>query len=137
MPLLVQLCIVVVTLAFVAAITMTILAMVRLGESAARLTAAAQVSMTQVERIVIEIQSLLATAGNTVTPAQRVIGRFQSLGERAIDLSAAVFDEIETPALTALAVTRSVHAATSRLLRLVSRRFTVKQPSNNGDHDHE
>ena len=137
MPLLVQLCIVVVTLAFVAAITMTILAMVRLGESAARLTAAAQVSMTQVERIVVEIQALLATAGNTVTPAQRVIGRFQSLGARAIDLSAAVFDEIETPALTTLAVTRGVHAATSRLLGLLHRRFTPRQTFNNGDHDHE
>jgi uncharacterized protein YoxC len=136
-PSLVQICIVVVTLAFVAVVATTILALVRLGEAAARLTSAAQVSMGQVERIVLETHALLASVREIVPPAQRVIGRFQALGDRAADLSTAVFDEIESPILTAVAVARGVTTGSSRLLELLQRRLGRSPSPNNGDQNHE
>ena len=137
MPTLVQICIVVVTLAFVAVVATTILALIRLGEAAARLTAAAQDSMGQVERIVLETQELLASARELLPPTQRVVKRFQSLGERAADLSTAVFDEIEEPVLTAVAVARGVKTGTVQLLDLLTRRLARNPSSNNGDQNHE
>jgi uncharacterized protein YoxC len=138
MPTLVQICIVVVTLAFVAVVATTILALVRLGEAASRLTVAAQDSMGQVERIVLETQELLASARELVPPAQRVAKRFQSLGERAADLSTVVMDELEEPVLAAVAVARGVRTGTSRLLDLFTRRLAAaNNHTHNGDRDHE
>jgi hypothetical protein len=70
-------------------------------------------------------------------PAQRVVWRFQALGERAADLSTAALDEIEVPLLTAVAVARGLRAGTSRLLELLTQRFTRSPISNNGDQSHE
>ncbi len=134
---LVQICIVVVTLAFVALVATTIRALVRLGQEAARLTSAAQLSMAQVERIVLETQELLAAVREVVPPAQQVVRRFQHLGERAADLSNAVLDEIETPLLTAVAVARGVKTGTARLLDLLAARVASHQTTHNGDNRHE
>ena len=137
MPALVQICIVIVTLAFVALVVTTVRALIRLGQETARLTSAAQLSMAQVERIVLETQELLATAREIVTPARRVVDRFQKLGERAADLSTAVLDEIEQPVVTAVAFARGVKVGTGRLVDLFTRRVALHHHSNNGDHDHE
>ncbi len=137
MPTLVQICIVIVTLSIVAIVATTILAMIRLGEAAARLTSAAQDSMAQVERIVQETQELLASAREIMPPAKRVVTRFQQLGERAADLSNAVLNEIEEPVFTAVAVARGVKTGTGHLLDLLTRRIVTRRSSNNGDHDHE
>ena len=137
MPSLVQICIVVVTLAFVAAVAATIVALIRLGEAATRLTVAAQVSMGQVERIVLETQELLASAREVMIPARQVAERFQRLGERAADLSTAVIDEIESPVYRAVALARGVATGTTRLLELLGRRVARSPSSNNGDQNHE
>jgi uncharacterized protein YoxC len=134
---LVQICIVIVTLAFVALVATTIRALVRLGQEASRLTMAAQLSMAQVERIVLETQELLASVREVVPPAQQVVRRFQHLGERAADLSSAVLDEIETPLLTAVAVARGVKTGTARLLDLLASRVALHQSTHNGEHSHE
>jgi uncharacterized protein YoxC len=137
MPPLMQICVVVLTLSFVATVAMIILAVIRLGETAARLTAAAELSMAQAERVAHETQKLLALVRELVSPAQRVVKRFERLGERTADLSTAVLDEIEEPILTAVAIARGVRSGTSRLLDLLTRRFTPTFSSNNGDQDHE
>jgi uncharacterized protein YoxC len=134
---LVQICVVIVTLAFVAIVATTIHALLRLGQAATRLTSAAQASMSQVERIVQETQELLTAVREILPPAQRVVNRFQRLGERAADLSTAVLDEIEEPILTAVAVTRGVKSGATHLIDLLARRFAAHPPSNNGDSDHE
>ena len=113
---LVQACIVIATLAFVALVATTIRALVGLGRETARLTSAAQLSMAQVERIV---------------------HRFQHLGERAADLSTAVLDEIESPLITAVAVARGVKTGTARLFDLLASRVALHTTTHNGDHDHE
>jgi uncharacterized protein YoxC len=129
MPLLIQICIAVVTVAIVAIAATSIRAMIRLGEAAERLTSAAQVSMNQVERVVQETQELLASMREIMPPAQRVANRFHQLGERAADLSTAIFNEIEQPALTAVAVARGVRTGTAELLGLLTRRFGQRHAS--------
>lgn len=127
---LVQLCVVLVTVAFVALAVATILALFRLGK-------AAQVSMAHLEEIAQETRELLAAVRVMVPPAQRVVSRFQRLGERAADLSTALLDEVEPPVLAAVALARGVKTGTSRLLDLLGRRFAPTSHSNNGDHDDE
>ena len=134
---LVQICIVIVTLAFVALVATTIRALFRLGQEAARLTSAAQLSMAQVERIVLETQELLAAVREIVPPAQQVMHRFQHLGERAANLSNAVLDEIESPLLTAVAVARGVKTGTARLLDLLATRVALHRTTHNGENSHE
>jgi uncharacterized protein YoxC len=137
MPMIVQICVVIVTMTIVALAVATILAMVRLGKAAARLTAAAQVSVTQVELVVLETRELLASARLIAAPAQNVVRRFQRIGERAADLSTAVLDEIEQPVVTAVAVARGVKSGAATLLQLMTRRFVSKSSSHNGDENNE
>ena len=134
---LVQACIVIATLAFVALVATTIRALVGLGRETARLTSAAQLSMAQVERIVLETQELLASVRELIPPTQRIVHRFQHLGERAADLSTAVLDEIESPLITAVAVARGVKTGTARLFDLLASRVALHTTTHNGDHDHE
>src|SRR5690348_5795852 len=97
MPLLVQICMVVATLAFVALVVATVRALVRLGRDANELASAARLAIGQVERILLEANELLAAVRELASPARRVAGRFQRLGERVADLSTAVLDGIESP----------------------------------------
>jgi uncharacterized protein YoxC len=137
MPSLVQICVVIVTLAFVSLVATTIVAMMRLGEAAAQLTSAAQASMAQGERIVQEIRELLASMREIMPPAQRVVNRLERLGERAAALSTAVLDEIEEPVFTAVAVARRVRTGTGYLFDLLTRPFAQRRSSINGGQDHE
>jgi uncharacterized protein YoxC len=137
MPPLVQICVVIVTLAFVAIVVTTVFTMIRHSETAARLSAAAQVSLAGVDRVVQDAQELLASVREIMPPVQRVVKRFERLGGRAADLSTAVLDEIEEPVLTAVAVARGVKTGAGHLLDLLTRRFAQPRSSNNGDQDHE
>ena len=135
-PLLVEVCIVVVTVTFVALVATTIVAGIRLGQAAARLTAAAQVAVVRLERIAREAEELLASMREVMTPAQRVAKRFEHLGERAADLSDAVLEEIAKPILAAVSVARGVRTGSAQLLDLLTHRSS-RRSSNKGDLDHE
>jgi len=137
MPVLVQICIVVVTLAFVALVAMTVRALNQLGRDTARLTTSVQLATTQFDRLARETQDLLASVRPILPPAQRVVNRLQSLGERAADLSAAVLEEIEEPVLTAVALARGVRAGAGRMMDLLMKRVAPNPITNNGDPTHE
>ncbi|HTK30994.1 MAG TPA: DUF948 domain-containing protein [Candidatus Saccharimonadaceae bacterium] len=138
MPALIQVCIVIVTLAFLALSAATIYALVRLVRTASQLSSAAQLSMSQSEHFIKETRDLLHAVREMMAPTKQVVTRFQRLGERAADLSGAVLDEIEEPVLAAAAMARGVRTGATHLLDLMVRRFT-QQPrfSNNGEQDHE
>ena len=137
MPALVQICVVIVTLGFVAIVVTTILALIRLGKAASEMTSTVQASMGQANQIGQETRELLASLREIVPPAQRVVKRFERLGERAADLSTAVLNEIEEPVFTAVAVARGVRTGAAHLLDLFTRRFAQRRSSNNGDQNHE
>ena len=133
MPAFVQVCILVATIAFVGLVTATIFALIRLGEAASRLTEAAQGSIAQVESVVLETRTLLTSIHEMVPPAQKVVRRFQTIGERAADLSTAFLDEIEEPVVTAVAVARGVRVGAARLMDRLTSRMTTGPSSHNGD----
>jgi uncharacterized protein YoxC len=137
MPPLVQICVVIVTLAFVAIAITTIRALLGLGQAAAQLTSSAEVAMAQGERIAQELEELLVSMRGIMPPAQRVMSRFEQLGERAADLSSVVLDEIEQPVLNAVAVARGVKIGTTHLVGLLTRRFWQHNTSRNGDQQDE
>ncbi len=137
MPLLVQISIVIATLAFVAIVTTTIIALVRLGQAAGRLSTAAESSLAQVEAIVLETKELLAAMREIMPPAQRVMKRFERLGDRVAAISTAVLDEVEEPVLATVAMARGLRAGSTSLLDSLTRRFVRRSSSNNGDQDHE
>ena len=137
MPLLVQLSIVIATVAFVAIVATTIVALVRLGQAAGRLSTAAESSLAQVEQIVGETKELLATMREIMPPAQRVMKRFERLGDRVAALSTAVLEEVEEPVLSTVAFSRGLRAGSTHLIDSLTRRFTRRGTSNNGDQDHD
>jgi uncharacterized protein YoxC len=136
-PVLVQICVVIVTLGFVAIVASTILALKRLGEEAAHLTAAAHSSLAQVELIVQESQDLLAQLRELAPPTREVVRGLHRVGERATGISNAVLDELESPILTAVGLVRGVRTGAFRLRELLHRRFAPGSSPNNGDQDHE
>ncbi len=134
---LVQICIVVVTLSFVALVAVTSVAMVRVGQAAARLTATAEQSMAQIERIAMETQALLVSIREVVMPAQRAVTGLERLSVRVTSLSHVLLDEVEEPVFAVAAVARGVRAGAVRLASLWSRRMQSQPFSNHGAHDDE
>ena len=134
---LVQICIVLVTLSFVALVGVTLLAMVRLGQTAARLIATAEASMVRIELIVLETQALLISIREVVTPAKRAVTGLERLSDRVTGLSNVLLDEVEEPVLAVAAVARGVRAGAVRLVSLWSRRMQSQPFSNHGVHDDE
>jgi hypothetical protein len=136
-PLLVQICVVIVTVAIVAMVGMAVIAAIRFGGAMARLTTLAEASMAQGERIGQEIQGLLGSAREILPPTQRVVDRFSQLGDRAADLSTTVFDEIEAPILNAVAIARGVRFGAVHFVSLLKRRFALGSNSQPGEQENE
>lgn len=137
MPQLVQICIVIVTAAIVAMVGMAVIAVIRFGGAMARLTTLAEASMAEGKRIGREIQDLLGSVRELLPPTQRVVNRFSRLGDRAADLSTAVFDEVEAPILNVVALARGVRFGAVHFVSLLKRRFALGSNSQPGEQENE
>jgi hypothetical protein len=113
---LVQICVVVATLAAVAIAVATVRAMVCVERATNQFTKPWR---------------------RVVAPIRRVVERFEPLGEGAADLSAAVLGEVEPPLRTAVAVARGVRSGTAYFLERLSHRFTHGRSATNGGSDSE
>jgi hypothetical protein len=136
-PLLVQICIVIVTAAVVAMVGMAVIAVIRFGGAMARLTTLAEASMAEGKRIGREIQDVLGSVRELLPPTQLVVNRFSRLGDRAADLSTAVFDEVEAPILNVVALARGVRFGAVHFVSLLKRRFALGSNSQPGDQENE
>jgi uncharacterized protein YoxC len=128
MPGLIQACIVVATVAFVALAVVAIRALLRVQRAATELSTGAKASMAHVERIARDTEEILDSVRDVVKPAQKVARRWQSVGERAADLGDFVLDEIQEPVLTAAAVARGLKVGATRLVGLIGRRARRGHP---------
>ncbi len=137
MPALVQICIVIATLALIVMAVMVMIVLLRLGNELARLTQSIQIAIIQIEHLTQETRDTLSAVRDLVTPAKGVWQRIQRLGDRAVDLSTAVLDEIEVPVVTGIALARGVKAGTAQLLETLIRRIARRSSSQNGDQSHE
>lgn len=140
MPALIQICIVVATLAVVAIAMAVVRTMMRAQEMADRFTRLAgeiQQWTVEVNALTREAWDTLASVRGVIAPVRRVADRFEALGERVANLSAAVVEEVEGPLLMTMAVARGARAATACLMKRWSRRSSAGRIATDGGTDHE
>ena len=141
MPLLVQGCIVAVTIGLLALALLTARAVKRFFNRAAadisQLTFAVRESATQIDLAGRETRALAASLRDCVPPVQRVMGRFEAVGQRTADLSSAILQEFEGPVFTAAAAAHGVKSGASDFLRRLMHRFDHHHSQFPGGNDHE
>jgi hypothetical protein len=141
MPVLVQICIVIVTIGLLAIAVLTVRMMTRFFNQAAadlsQLTLAVRESAAQVDLVSREIRALVASLREVVPPVQRVVDRFAAVGQRTADLSSFLLEEVEWPVFTTAAVARGVRSGAEHFLKRLMHRFNHRQSRTTGGYDHE
>jgi len=140
MPALVQVCIVIATIALVAVAVTLVGALVRLGRTAedvSQLTRTARASLAQVDLVAHEARAVVSSLRECVPPVQRVLDRFEILGRRTADLSSVVLEEIEMPVHAAAAVARGVTSGANQLFRRLVERFSTRPTNSYGGNGYE
>ena len=140
MPLLIQGCIVVATIGLLALALLSARAVIRFLDRAAadlsQLTFAVRESATQIDLAGRETRALVASLRDCVPPVQRVMDRFEVVGQRTADLSSAVLEEFEGPVFTAAAVAHGVKSGADHFVKRLMHRFDQHQsPIPGGNHD--
>ena len=137
---LVQICIVVVTLAIVAIAVATLRAMARAERATARfaqLTGEIRRWVVQANELTRETREVVVSVRGVIAPVGRVVERFEALGLRTADLSTSLLQEVETPLRVAAAVARGVSAVTTQFMAGLSQRFTEGPSATNGGSAHD
>ena len=137
---LVQICIAVATLSVVVIAVAAVRAMYsveRATHRLAMLSVEVQQWIGRANQFMDEARETMASARGTIAPIRRVVERFESIGERTANLSAAVLGEIETPIHTAVAVARGVKSVTAFLMERWSNRITHGRSATNGGSGNE
>jgi len=139
LPPLVEICIVVATLAVVAIAVAAVRAMRRvekMTDQFANLSREIHLWVGQADELTREAREAVAAAGAVIAPIRRVADRFEILGERVAGLSGAVLGEIEGPIHSAVAVIRGVRSVTGYFLDRWSHRSGGGRAATNGEPDH-
>jgi uncharacterized protein YoxC len=137
---LIQICIVVATLAVVAIAVAMVRALRRVeraSDRVSRLTHEIRQWTGQANELTREARETLASCRGVIAPIRRVAERFEALGVQTADLSAAVLEEVESPLRTAVAVARGVRSGTAHLLQRLSHRFMNGRAATNGGSGNE
>lgn len=140
MPALLQICIVIVTISLFAIALMTVRMMARLNKATEELTQLARAvhdSAVKFDLVSHEARALVASLRECVPPVQRVVDRFEAVGQRTADLSSILLEELELPVFAAAAVAQGVKSGANHLVRRLIHRFTHRRPPINGGFDHE
>jgi biopolymer transport protein ExbB/TolQ len=135
---LVQLCIVVATLAMVAIAIAAIRAMMRFEAATHEFTRTAETvrdSVEHAEAVTRQVQDLVASMYSAMAPVRRTAARIDEVAERAMRVSHAALDEVESPLRNTLAVLAGLRTGTRSLFEALSRRANHMQ--SNGGHDHD
>jgi uncharacterized protein YoxC len=140
MPLSVQLSIVAVAIAFVVLAIVTTRAMLRFDKSIERIVERFSRTSEGVNQALLEVGKVTAEAREVVaafseiTPlVRRLAGRAERVGDRAVNLSSMVLDEIEKPVRAAVALVRGVRSGTTTLLQRFTRRYNGVAPHQRGN----
>lgn len=128
MPVIVQVCAVVVTIAVV----VEAVALVRMAGRISKLTDDARLWIEHMQQVASEAQEVLASARGMLKPVQRVVDRFENLGTRTAAVSAAILEEVEGPVRTAVALVRGVKRGTALFVERLGNRFKPGRAATNG-----
>ena len=135
MLLLVEICVVVVSLSVVAIAVTTVRTMHRVEKATdqvSKLTLTIQQWVGQASELTREARETLGSVRGVLAPIHRVVDRFETLSEQTADLSAAVLAEVEPPLRTAVAVARGMKSVTGYFLERLSHRFMHGRFATNG-----
>jgi len=139
MPVLIQTCIVVATVAVVAIAFVVIRTMLRFDRAATELNRTLRVVRVKVEDTADDIRGMVSAFETILPQMRRIVTRFESVGEqigsvgeRTARISHTVLDEIEAPVRTAAALVHGIRSGSSRLLRAIRDRVVYRQASSNG-----
>ena len=139
MPLLLQICVVIVTTALVAIAFATIRAVRRFegaAEQFSQMADAIEKSVVGVQDVTREMHEVVSSLGEVAPRVHRIVARFETVGDRAAHLSESLLDQVEAPVRNAVAVAQGVRSGTAFLIdRLIHRRHT--RSHSNGGYDHE
>ena len=140
MPVLVQICIAVATLALVGiaiALIRAIGQLRRTAETLERTASRVEQTIPEVERAILESRELLDTVGNVVRRVDRVAEEFTDAGHRLARTTSMVVDEVVDPVTRVAAVVRGVKTGASTLMDAIARRrsFRSNATSTGGNHD--
>jgi hypothetical protein len=109
----------------------TIRTMIRFEKAAEQLAETAVAirdSFEQFHVITREAGELVNSLQDIVPYLTRTASRFESLGERAVNLSSSLLEQVETPLRTVVAVFRGVRTGTSQFFERVGHRITQRTP---------
>jgi uncharacterized protein YoxC len=133
---LVQVCVVLITVAFIAVSVMTIRAMARIEKAAdefSRTAQSVQRSMALVEDVTHEMHELVGTMGKATPQLHRAVSMFGDLGVRLARLSSALLDEVEIPVRNALAAVRGVKSGTAFFVNRLTQRGVLRHNHQGND----
>ena len=128
MPVLIQICAVIVTIA----VSTIAVSMLRFSARVSQLSEDIRLWLVQVRQVTGEAQEAIATVREIVQPVRRVVDRFERLGERTASLSSQLLDEVEAPIRTAVAVARGVRTGTAQFIERLTSRFKHGRPATDG-----
>lgn len=126
---LVQVCLVLITAAFIVVSIVTVRAMSRIEKAAdefSRTAQSVQRSMALVEDVTHEMHELVGSMGEATPQLRRAASMFGDLGVRLAHLSSALMDEVERPVQNALAVARGVRSGTAFFVNRLSQRNALR-----------
>lgn len=139
MPVLIQSCIVVATIAVVAIAFVVFRTMLRFDRAATEFSRTLRVIRVKVEDTADDVRGLVSTVETVMPHITSIVTRFEnvgeqigSVGERTVRLSHTVLDEIEAPIRTAAALVNGIRSGSSRLMRAIQNRAGHRQASSNG-----
>lgn len=140
MPLLLEICFVIVTIAVLAIAIAIVRAVSRLGKTTEQIDALAlevREWVRQVKHVTSGAEDLVTSVREIVPPIRRVVGRFEAIGDRTAQLSDALLEEVERPVRTAVAVARGVRTGTAHFLERITNRFHRGRAATNGGYGDE
>jgi len=131
MPLILQICAVIVTIAVIAVAFALIKALNRFSTASETVRS----SVAQAEAMTRQLRELANELESIVPPIQRVARRFGDIGEQAAGITQAVLNEVEAPVRNTMALITGVRTGTRSLLDALARR--TGQTHTNGGYRHE
>ena len=140
MPILVQICIVIATLALVAvaiALVRTFTQLRATAEQVERTMAHFDTTIPEIDKTIVEARQLLDTLGSAASRVDGLAREFASTGERFARASSLVVGEVVEPAIKVAALVKGFRAGASALAgTFLKRRGVVSTTANEGGNHH-
>jgi len=138
MSTLLQVCFVIVTMAVAAIAVAVIMVMQQFRKASyefARLSEEGRELIDRLDLVARDAGEIVGTFREVAPRVRRVVEHIEAIGERTVNLSDAVIQEVEAPLRTAIAVARGVRFGTRQLVEYWMERFTHRAAGNGGELD--